>query len=92
MQIELEGVPLRTTLDLCLKQLGLTYAVRDGYLRMTYACQVSSDLEDPFLIDGHCLLALLAASLGAVAATVVAEARREPPGQRSGPAGETRPT
>jgi hypothetical protein len=33
--LELEGVPLKTTLRLLLKQLGLTYTVKDGLLTIT---------------------------------------------------------
>ncbi|MBV8557496.1 MAG: hypothetical protein JO116_18190, partial [Planctomycetaceae bacterium] len=33
--LDLEGVPLRTTLRLLLKQLGLTYTVKDGLLTIT---------------------------------------------------------
>jgi hypothetical protein len=33
--IDLEGVPLKTTLKLLLKQLGLTYTVKDGFLMIT---------------------------------------------------------
>ena len=33
--IELDGVPLRVSLALCLKQLDLAYSVRDGYLLIT---------------------------------------------------------
>ena len=33
--IDVEGVPLRTTLKLLLNQLDLTYVVRDGLLRIT---------------------------------------------------------
>jgi hypothetical protein len=35
VSLELEGVPLRITLRLVLKQLGLTYMVRDGLLTIT---------------------------------------------------------
>ncbi len=35
VQIDLEGVPLKTTLRLILKQLGLTYTVKDGYMMIT---------------------------------------------------------
>ncbi len=83
VQIDIEGVPLKTTLRLCLKQLGLEYRVQDGYLQITYEDVVSWHLEDPFLIVGHCLLALIAAGLGGVLAPRVAAGRREPPG-RSG--------
>jgi hypothetical protein len=77
--IDLEGVPLRETLRLCLKQLGLCYEVRDGRLRITDEQeQPEPGLEDPFLIVGHCLLALLAAGFGALAAPMVAEARVHP--------------
>src|SRR5215218_8713095 len=33
--LDLEGVPLKTTLRLMLKQLGLTYSVKDGLLTIT---------------------------------------------------------
>jgi hypothetical protein len=77
--IDLEGVPLKTTLRLCLKQLGLDYHVEDGFLRITSKEEGPSVLEDPFLIVGHCLLALIAAALGGVAAPLVSDARRGPP-------------
>ncbi len=35
---------------------------------------ISSDLDDPFLVAGHCLLALFAAGFGALLAPLVAEA------------------
>jgi hypothetical protein len=35
VQLDLEGVPLKTTLRLLLKQLGLTYTVKDGMLTIT---------------------------------------------------------
>jgi hypothetical protein len=41
VQIDLEGVPLKTTLRLILKQLGLTYTVKDGFMIIT-----SEDSED----------------------------------------------
>ena len=41
VQIDLEGVPLKTTLRLMLKQLGLAYTVKDGFLMIT-----SEDSED----------------------------------------------
>ena len=75
--IDVEGVPLRTTLHLCLKQLGLTYEVKDGYLMIT--SDLSGDVllvsEDPFLIVGHSLLALIAAVFGGVAAPLIAGRR-----------------
>src|SRR5262249_31468700 len=41
IQIDLEGVPLKTTLRLMLKQLGLAYTVKDGFMIIT-----SEDSED----------------------------------------------
>ncbi len=76
VQIDLQGVPLRETLRLCLKQLFMTYEVKEGRLRITNEDDfLAPDLEDPFPIVGHCLLALLAAGFGAVAAPLVADAR-----------------
>jgi hypothetical protein len=75
VQIDLEGVPLKETLRLCLKQLGLAYEVKYGRLRIFNVDEYPEpDFEDSFLIVGHCLLALLAAGFGAVAAPLVAEA------------------
>ena len=75
VQIDLVGVPLRTTLRLCLNQLGLAYVFEDGCLRIICEDRAKSPgIEDPFLIVGHCLLALLAAGFGAIAAPLVADA------------------
>jgi hypothetical protein len=43
--------------------------------------ELSANLEDPYLIVGHCLLARLAAGFGAMAAPFVADARRGPFGR-----------
>jgi hypothetical protein len=99
VKIDLVGVPLKTTLRLCLDQLALGYYVRDGCLEVTYVAvkdddiggrylvaydprrngsdtaEPSSDLDDAFLVVGHCLLALVAAGFGAVATPLVAEPR-----------------
>ncbi len=107
VQINLEGVPLRETLRLALKQLRLKYQVRDGYLRITWegeqlvsdlddpaqldawildrndpaskllssAIDDPTQLDDPFVIVGHCLAAVLAAGLGAIAGPIVAGRR-----------------
>jgi hypothetical protein len=91
LQINLDRVPLHETLRLCLKQLGLGYGIKEGYLWITAEDWASSDLEDPFLIVGHCLLALLAAAFGAVAAPLVAGAGREQAGRTGGPARSTSP-
>lgn len=76
--IVLDGVPLRTTLRLVLGELGLSYGVKDGLIL------INSDhdeerpaYEDPFLVIGQCLLALLAAGLGGLLAPLVHDARDE---------------
>ena len=67
--IELEGVALKTSLRVCLKQLCLSYSVRDGLLLITSEERLTMPIyQDPFLIVGHCLLALLAAGFGGSAA------------------------
>jgi hypothetical protein len=77
--IDMEGVPLKTGLQLCLEQLDLKYEVRGGLLRIT-----STDSEmhpfyyDSFMIVGHCLLALLAAAFGAIVAPLVPGKHRQP--------------
>jgi hypothetical protein len=75
VSIDLENVPLATTLHICLKQLGLAYGIRDGFLMITSSESVPPLYEDPFLMTGHCLLALIAAAAGGVLAPVVAGAR-----------------
>jgi hypothetical protein len=79
--INLEGAPLRTTLRLILKQLDLTYAIQDGVVLIT--SEKAGEEEpfsvgvDPYLSVGHCLLALLAAGLGAVLARWFCAPREE---------------
>jgi hypothetical protein len=60
--LDVEGVPLKTTLRLLLNQLGLTYSVRDGLLMIT-----KEAVADPFRRIGHCYWALLLAWLGGLA-------------------------
>ena len=76
MTIDADSLPLKTSLRLCLRQLDLDFSVQDGYVLITSEDQVASDLEDPFLIVGHCLLALLAAGFGAIAAPLISKAHR----------------
>lgn len=71
-QIELSGVPLKTTLHLVLGQLGLEYRVEDGLLRIK--SETAGDCPprpDSFLVIGHCLLAILCAAVGGVVAPLV---------------------
>ena len=77
--IDLEGVPLTTSLGFALEQIGLTYFVKDGALVIT-----SDETENPpfypFAIVGHCVFALISAAIGGVVAPLVSDARRERPG------------
>jgi hypothetical protein len=67
--IDLEGVALKTSLRLCLKQLDLAFCVRDGFLMITSEeSAVTPVYQDPFAIVGHCLLALGAAGIGGIVA------------------------
>lgn len=61
--LDVDRVPLRTSLRLILEQLRLKYGVYDGVLLIT-----SEEVADPFLAVGHCLLAGLAAGLGGLLA------------------------
>ena len=83
--IDVQGVPLRTTLHLILKQLGLTYGVEGGLLLIVNEGDPDpSPLSlarppidaDPFLVIGYCLLALLAAGVGGLLAPLVCGSRR----------------
>jgi hypothetical protein len=65
VSIEVEGVPLRVTLGLILKQLGLTYDVRDGLLTITKGTSGIGEI-DTFRRVGHCFLALMIASMGGI--------------------------
>jgi hypothetical protein len=49
VKINLDGVPLKTTLRLILKQLGLTYSVKDGFLMIT--SEESQDLPLGIRVD-----------------------------------------
>ena len=47
--LDLEGVPLKTTLRLLLKQLGLIYSVKDGLLMITAESSEDSPTASPIL-------------------------------------------
>ena len=80
--IDAEGAALKNSLTRCLRQLDLSFALRDGFMMITEAGRPLPAYEDPFLIVGHCLLALLAAAVGGVLAPLVADARaRDPPNE-----------
>ncbi len=73
--IDVEGAALKNSLTRCLRQLDLTFAVRDGFMMITDEGRPLPAYEDPFLIVGHCVLALVAAALGGVLAPLVADRR-----------------
>jgi hypothetical protein len=78
VMIDLEGVALKETLRLCLKQLDLSYSIRDGFVLITSEeSAVTPVYQDPFLIVGHCLIALLAAGFGVIVAPLVSYRGRE---------------
>ena len=78
---DLEGVRLRTSLRLWLRQLDLAYVVKDGLLLITSRQSEDNELifrlDDPFQILGHCMLALIAAALGGAAAPLVCDLARQ---------------
>ena len=78
--IELDGVPLRASLRLCLNQLDLGFRVTDGYLLITAQESLDRSLlsapEDAFHVVGHCLLAFIAAALGGFAARLLRNGRQ----------------
>jgi hypothetical protein len=81
VSLDFDGIALKTTLGLCLKQLGLAFCVRDGVLVISSA---ESDAirppveEDPFLISAHCLLTVFAAAIGGLLAPLVSDSPRDP--------------
>ncbi len=82
VSIDLEGVELKESLRLCLKVLDLRYEVSHGILVITSVedetpAPVS---DDPVLIVGQCLLALIAAGLGGAVCALVSGMRRAPAG------------
>ena len=74
VQIDIDAIPVRVGLRLCLKQLGLGFTVRDGYIMISDEDSATIPVyEDPVQVVGHSLLALIAAGLGAVAALFVSD-------------------
>lgn len=72
--IDLEAVPLATSLRLALRQLGLGYSIIDGVLLIHLAeDQVRAEPRSPFLVIGQCLLGLVAAGLGALISQFVSD-------------------
>ena len=78
VQIDIEAIPVRDALRLCLKQIGLGFSARDGFIMITNEEAATLPVyEDPLQVVGHSFLALAAALLGALAGQFVC-------GRRSG--------
>jgi hypothetical protein len=80
--LDVEGVPLRVTLSLLLKQLDLEYMVQDGLLKIGNASILSSATS--FRRMGHCYWALVAAFCGGCAGRTLHNTRTRgtvPPGR-----------
>ncbi len=74
--IDSASIPAEDALRLCLGQVGLTYRVQSGYIRIVPdAYQPLPFAEDPVMIAGHSLLALFAAACGAAGGRLVASLR-----------------
>jgi hypothetical protein len=76
--LDVEGVPLKATLRLVLKQIGLDYTVQDGLLMIGNPSTLSS--AAPFHRLGHCYWALLAAFCGGFAGRILHNTNRAEPG------------
>ncbi len=71
--IDRENIPAGKALQLCLAQLGWTYRVQSGGVRIFPDAYEPIPFEkDPVMIAGHSLLALIAAAIGGVAAPIIA--------------------
>jgi hypothetical protein len=84
VSIDVGGVPLRTCLRLLMRQIEMDYRVEDGVLYIDSRGGEYTPLEaseDPFLVVGHCLLALVAAGIGGLLAPLVSDPRCEPTGR-----------
>ena len=73
VSIDRENIAAKDALRLCLSQVGLTYCIQSGYVRIyPDAYRTAPFEEDPVMIAGHSLLALIAAMIGGVAAPIIA--------------------
>ena len=76
MSIDRANLPVKDALRLTLGQVGLTYRVEPGYVRIIADEDRPLPVpDDPLLIVGHSWIALFAAGFGGVAAPLVAGAR-----------------
>jgi hypothetical protein len=82
VKLDVEGVPLKTTLRLMLTQLGLDYVVEDGLLKIGGVSTLSN--SGPFRRMGHCYWALLAAFCGGFAGRILHSTSHTSPDERRG--------
>jgi hypothetical protein len=82
VRLDVEGVPLKTTLRLMSNQLGLDYVVEDGMLKIGGASTLSN--SGSFRRMGHCYWALLAAFCGGFAGRVLQHRSHRAPDERRG--------
>jgi hypothetical protein len=82
--VQLDGVPLRVGLRLCLQRLDLWYVVKDGFLMIESRDYPADEapllMVDAFQVAGHCVLALLAGVLGGLTAPFLCGSARKPGG------------
>ncbi|WP_422928488.1 hypothetical protein [Singulisphaera sp. PoT] len=64
VRVDIEGNPLSASLRVALDDLGLAYQIKDGVLSIVREAEVPPSL-DHRLILGHCIMALIAAAIGA---------------------------
>ena len=79
VMIDVDRTSVKNCLSRTLRQCDLTFAVRDGFLMISDADAVLPAYEDPYLIVGHCLLALIAAGLGGALAPLFSSDREQRP-------------
>ncbi len=74
VRIDRDAIPVMDGLRLCLKQLGLEFGVRSGYIMISDADLATIPVyEDPVQVVGHSGLALIAAGVGAAAARFISD-------------------
>lgn len=79
VQMEFDAIPVRDALRLILKQLGLSFSLRSGFIIITDEDSATIPIyDDPIQVVGHSLLALVAAGIGAFAARLVSDRVRSP--------------
>ena len=72
--INIDPIPVKDALRLCLKQLGLGFTVRSGFIMISDEDSATIPMyEDPMQVVGHSFLALVAAAVGGLAARFVCD-------------------